>query len=185
MLPLPSAALLFCMRRRGTEARRIIETRSILPTVELFPASWRALSQISLQFSKHSVVLPPLTHRNGWGGKSGTRFWAILRRSVLCRRRLRSYGPRRASFAHAVDIGLVWQRSWFKGLGGLAVSCIAAAKHLQWVGNDYGRSTVDQLTSTPHQPANACFAPSLLPNVAEYGPMQASKMRKIKGLARK
>jgi hypothetical protein len=38
-------------------------------------------------------------------------------------------------------------------------------------------------TSTPHQPANECFAPSLLPNVAENGPMQAWKMRKIKDLA--
>ena len=42
-----------------------------------------------------------------------------------------------------------------------------------------------QLTSTPHQPANACFAPSLLPKVGESGPLQTSKSRKIKGLSRK
>jgi hypothetical protein len=49
--------------------------------------------------------------------------------------------------------------------------------------SDYNHLTIDQFTSTPHQPANACFAPSLLPNVAENGPLQGWKMRKIKGLA--
>ena len=30
-------------------------------------------------------------------------------------------------------------------------------------------------TSTPHQPANACFVPSLLPNVGETGPMEIAE----------
>jgi hypothetical protein len=37
--------------------------------------------------------------------------------------------------------------------------------------SDYSRQVIDPLTSTPHQPANACFAPSLLLNVAENGPV--------------
>ena len=49
--------------------------------------------------------------------------------------------------------------------------------------SDYNHLTIDQFTSTPHQLANACFAPSLLPNVAENGPLQGWKMRKIEGLA--
>jgi hypothetical protein len=44
---------------------------------------------------------------------------------------------------------------------------------------------IDPLTSTPHQPANACFAPSLLLKVCEIGPMQAWETRENKGLARK
>lgn len=39
-----------------------------------------------------------------------------------------------------------------------------------WARNDYDQRTIDQLTSTLHQPANACFAPSLLPNVGETWP---------------
>jgi hypothetical protein len=35
--------------------------------------------------------------------------------------------------------------------------------------HDYDHLTFDLFTSTPHQPANACFAPSLLPNVDENG----------------
>jgi hypothetical protein len=50
---------------------------------------------------------------------------------------------------------------------------------------DYDHRTIDLLTSTPHQPANACLALSLLPIVNENGRMQVWKMREIKGLLRK
>ena len=58
-------------------------------------------------------------------------------------------------------------------------------KHIFRAEIDCNKEVLDLLTSTPHQPANACFAPSLLSNVAKNGPMQTWKMRKIKGLARK
>ena len=51
--------------------------------------------------------------------------------------------------------------------------------------SDYLLQSIDRFTSTPHQPANACFTPSLLPNVAENGPMRAWKSWEIKGLSRK
>lgn len=50
---------------------------------------------------------------------------------------------------------------------------------------DYTHRTLYLFTSTPHQPANAFLVPSLLPNAAENGRMQAWKMREIKGLSRK
>lgn len=53
------------------------------------------------------------------------------------------------------------------------------------VRSDYRRLIIDPFTSTPHQPANACFAPSLLPNVAEKRLLQAGKLREIKDLLRK
>lgn len=51
--------------------------------------------------------------------------------------------------------------------------------------SDYKHLIINRLTSTPHQPANACLVPSLLPNVGENGQTQASKFREIKGLSPK
>jgi hypothetical protein len=59
----------------------------------------------------------------------------------------------------------------------LAVSVFGELDHLH--------DLSDQLTSTPHQPVNACFATRLLPNAAENDLLQAWKTRKIKGLSRK
>lgn len=54
-----------------------------------------------------------------------------------------------------------------------------------WAEVDYIYRILDRLTSTPHQPANACLAPSLPPDAAENDLLQAWKIPKIKGLAGK
>ncbi len=54
-----------------------------------------------------------------------------------------------------------------------------------WAGSDHDRRMDDQLTSTSHQPANACLAPGLLPKVSGYCPLLRWIMRQIKGLAHK
>lgn len=51
-----------------------------------------------------------------------------------------------------------------------------------WIEIAYEYLTIKYFTSTPHQPANACFEPSLLPNVAESSQVQSRKTGKIKGL---
>ena len=84
-----------------------------------------------------------------------------------------------------LDVGADWQSCQFEDLGGLLVRRIAAAQRLKWAASDYCRTAINQVTSTPHQPANACFAPSLLPNVAQIDPLEAWKLRGIKGLPRK
>jgi len=71
------------------------------------------------------------------------------------------------------------------GFGEAALRPANQIEHLVMAKRDYTHETLDQLTSTPHQPANAGFAPSLLPNVGENGPMQVGKRRKIKGLPSK
>ena len=51
--------------------------------------------------------------------------------------------------------------------------------------SDYDRLTIDQFTSTPHQPATARLTPVLQLDPGEYWWVQGSKSCQIKGLARK
>jgi len=47
------------------------------------------------------------------------------------------------------------------------------------------QQSVGSSTSTPHQPANARFAPGLQPNAGECRRMRGRKIREIKGLLAK
>jgi len=97
---LQNAELPFYKRHRGTEAKRTIETRSILPMAELFLASLHASSPISRQFSKPLIAWSVPTLRSGWGAKSGMHFLEIWKTSGPFRFRLRSFGRKVNSSDH-------------------------------------------------------------------------------------